>query len=287
MIELLDYILDNNDNFWMISNITENTYKGHIVYKVSDKGKYNHLTNKYYTKETDSKGIIEIPREFQKIFKPQSFYINNKQNLKGIWKNYVNILNKIGIEDKNIGIFGSYLIGFDITKDVDFIIYGKDNLYKYYKNINYIKEKLQVTSISFEHINHQYQKHKTKYHTKCDLIEIISRNWSGIELSNGILSTPRFIDKNNMTIPLKQGKDKIIKVKVLEGFNSAMLPRTATVSYNNEKYKLYSNLWKFQSFAHKDDIIEIFGNVDPKNKIIILDDFKYYLNYLSKSNKIL
>ena len=287
MIELLDYILDNNDNFWMVSNITENTYKGHIVYKVSDKGRYNHLTNKYYTKETDSKGIIEIPNEFQRIFKPQSFYINNKQNLKGIWKKYVNILNEIGIEDTNIGIFGSYMIGFDITKDVDFIIYGKNNLHKYYQNINYIKEKLKVTSISKEHIEYQYHKHKAKFNKKCDLYEIISRNWSGIELDNGVLSTPRFIDKNNMNIPNKKGFDKVIQAKVLEGFYSVMLPREAIVEYNNEIYKVYSTLWKFQSFAHQDDIIEIFGNIDYKNKLIILDDNKYYINYINKSNKLL
>ena len=287
MIELLDYILDNDDNFWIISNITDGICKGYICYKVSDEGRYNHITKKYYTKEPENNGTVAIPKKFKRIFKPQVFYMSNKQNLKGIWKYYVDVLNEIGIEDENIGIFGSYLVGFDIIKDVDFVIYGKDNLHKYYENINYIKKKLQVTSISKEHAEYQYHKHKAKFSEKCDLYEIISRNWSGIELSNGILSTPRFIDKNNMTIPLKKGIDKVIQVKVIEGFYSVLLPREATVKYNNEIYKVYSTLWKFQSFAHKNDIIEIFGNVDDKNKLIIIDENKHYLNYLSKSDKIL
>ena len=182
-----------------------------------------------------------------------------------------------------IGIFGSYLVGFDITKDVDFVIYGKNNLHKYYENINSIREKLQVTPISKSHIEYQYNKHKDKFNKNCDLLEIISRNWSGIELDNGILSTPRFIDKNNMYIPSKKGIDKVIKVKVLEGLYSVMLPREAAVEYNNEIYKIYSNIWKIQSFAHTGDIIEIYGNIDDKNKLIILDDYKYYINYIYKS----
>jgi len=287
MIELLDYILDNDDNFWIITNITDNIFKGHIVYKVSPEGRYNNITKKNYVKCNDKKGIIEIPSEYKKIFKPRDFYINNKRNLKGIWKNYVDTLNEIGIQEKNIGIFGSYLIGFDIIKDVDFVIYERENLHKYYKNIDYIREKLKVTSISKEHIEYQYNKHKDKFNKKCDLKEIISRNWSGIQLDSGVLSTPRFIDANNASIPTKRGIDKVIKAKILEGFYSVMLPREAVIEYNNETYKIFSTLWKFQSFAHTGDIIEIFGNIDEENKLIILDDNKYYINYINKSDKIL
>lgn len=287
MIELLDYILDNDDNFWIITNITDSSYKGYMVYKVNEEGKYNHITKKNYIKETDSQGIIGVPKQYKQLFKPNEFYLNNKQNLQGIWKKYVNELNKIGIRDNNIGIFGSYLIGFDITKDVDFIIYGKANLHKYYENIVSIKENLKVNSISKEHIEYQYNKHKDKFNKKCDLLEIISRNWSGIELDNGILSTPRFIDKNNIIIPHKRGIEKVIKVKVIEGFYSVMLPRTAKVEYKNEIYEIYSNIWKFQSFAHEGDIIELYASIDEKNKLIILDEYKYYIKYIFKSDKIL
>ncbi len=178
------------------------------------------------------------------------------------------------------------MIGFDITKDVDFSIYGKDNLYKYYKNIEYIKKKLNVSSISKEHVEYQYNKHKVKFSEKCDLKEIVSRNWSGIELDNGVLSTPRFIDLENMSIPKKCGIDKEVEVKVIEGISSAMLPRVAIVKYNDEEYKVLSTLWKFQSFAHVGDVCKIYGNIDEEKKIIILDDTKCYIKYLEKSDKI-
>ncbi len=287
MIELLDYVLDKDDNFWIINNITDGVAKGYIVYRVSEKGKINHITGKKYKKDNDNDGILVVPKDYKMIFNPRIFYKENKGNLVGVWSDYVNVLNEIGIEDKDIGIFGSYLIGFDITKDVDFAIYGKDNLYKYYKNIEYIKEKLGVSSISEEHALYQYNKHKVKFSSKCDLKEIVERNWSGIELDNGVLSTPRFIDLNAMSIPKKNGIDKEVEVKVIEGISSTMLPRIAMVEYKGEEYKIISTLWKFQSFAHVGDVCMIYGNVDEQNKVIILDENKYYINYLIKSNKIL
>ena len=66
-----------------------------------------------------------------------------------------------------------------------------------------------------------------------------------------------------------------------------MLPRVSRVKYNNKIYKIVSSLWKFQSFAHKGDKLEIFGNVDDKNNIIILDNEKYYIKYIHKSTKII
>lgn len=285
-MELLDYVLDNDDNFWIVSNITDNTYRGYIVYRTSEIGRYNNITKKYYIKDVDKGNFLNIPNSYKRIFKPREFYIENKHNLNGIWKNYVDTLNEIGIPDYNIGIFGSYLIGFDICKDVDFIIYGKDNLNKYYDNIDYIRNKNKVTSISKEHIEHQYNKHKDKFNKECDLKEIISRNWSGIELENGVLSTPRFIDLDNMNIPNKKGIDKKITVKIIDGFYSVMLPRIAISECNGKIYTIVSDIWKFQSFAHIGDIIEIYANVDDDNNLIIMDDKKYYIKYLSKTNLI-
>ena len=130
MLELLDYVLDYNDNFWIVGYI-DNEFKGYIVYQVDDRSdRYNNITRKYYKKCACHK-FEKIPA-YKKVFKPNKFYLENKRNLTGVWKKYVEALNKIGIEDKDIGIFGSYLVGFDVIKDIDFAIYGEENLIKYY-----------------------------------------------------------------------------------------------------------------------------------------------------------
>lgn len=285
-IELLDYIQDMEDNFWIVRTLQNGKCYGYPVYPVSDTGtKYNYITGKYYVKASEA--MAEIPREYKRIFKPREFYKENKEKLEGIWRAYVDVLNEIGIEDKDIGIFGSYLVGFAITKDVDFVIYGKENLYKYYKNIDFIKKKLAVTSITPYHAEYQYNKHKDRFPSSCDLREIVKRNWSGIELPNGVLSTPRFIDVNNQELPKRNGIDKKVIVEVLEGIETAMLPRVAKVLYNGEEYKVLSNVWKFQSFAHVGDILELFGNVNDEERTILLDDTCYSIQYIEKTNILL
>ena len=176
-----------------------------MVYKTDTNGnRYNNITKKNYIKQ-NCNGLIKIPT-YKRVFKPRECFNKRLKEIPMIWQKYVEGLQKVGIDD--IGIFGSFLIGFDVTKDVDFVIYGLDNFKKYYKNIEYIKEYINATSITKEHIEKQYNKHKKIYSEKCSLKKIIERNWSGVELDNGVLSTPRFIVDNYIT-PEKQGIDDI------------------------------------------------------------------------------
>ena len=279
MINLLDYVQDLNDNFWIV-NLIDDYYKGYMVYEVSDEGtKYNNITKKKYIKH-NQKGFEIIPA-FKKIYSAHDFYKSHKNKLSGVWKSYVDALNEIGISDDSIGIFGSYLIGFDITKDVDFVIYGRDNLNLYYNYNDYIKNRINATYITKEHMKHQYEKHKNNYSSKCDLFEIISRNWSGVQICEGVLSTPRFVDLDNQVSP-KDGEKQIVQVEVISGLESAMLPRFAEVLYEGEKYKLISNVWKYQSFAKSGDILECLGVVDKISKTIYLSDNECYIKYLNE-----
>lgn len=280
MISLLDYVLDYDDNFWIVGSIEDNKPKGYIVYRVDSLGdRFNNITLKYY-KKMMCKSLDDIP-EYKRIFKPKEFYIRNKDKLTGVWKEYVDALNNSGIDDENIGIFGSYLVGFDIIKDVDFIIYGIDNLYKYYNNNDYIKDYIRASYISDEHIKYQYDKHKNNYDKRTDLYKIISRNWSGVQIKKGVLSTPRFIDESYVNIHPDDGKRSVIRCEVIEGLTSACLPRRAKVLYNNQEYTILSPLWKYQSFLCNGDIIECLGSVNDCTKTITLYDKDCYIRYIN------
>ena len=100
MIELLDYILDYDDNFWIINAINDHVW-GYIVYSVDQNGKrYNNITKKYYKKNIDQ-GLKIIP-DYKRVFKPRDFYLAHKKDLQGVWANYVSALNDIGIKDSDI-----------------------------------------------------------------------------------------------------------------------------------------------------------------------------------------
>ena len=275
MIELLDYILDYNNNFWLIYHITKEGYFGYMVYEQDDSGdRYNNFTKMNYIKRNDN-SLIKIPK-YKQLFKPRECFKNHLNEIPPIWKKYVEALQNVGIDD--IGIFGSFLIGFEPNKDIDFVIYGYNNFKKYYDNQEYIKNYINATSITKEHILHQYNKHKNYYPKKCDLKKIISRNWSGVELDSGVLSTPRFVIDNYIS-PVKNGIDTTNIVKIIDDTYTDFLPRRAKALLNNKVFEIITPLWKYQSFARNNDIIEIYGNYDFKNNLIILDDKKYYIKY--------
>lgn len=283
MIELLDYVLDYNDNFWIVGCI-DNEIKGYIVYRVDNSGnRYNNITKKYYIK-CKCNEFKKIPA-YKKVFKPNNFYLENKNNIDGVWKKYIEVLNNIGIKDKDIGIFGSYMIGFDVIKDIDFVIYGFNNMKKYYNNLDLILKYTNSTNINKEHIIYQYNKHKADYF-KTDLLEIISRNWSGIQVNKEVLSTPRFIDKKNQHIPVDSGEREIIICEVIDGFKSTMLPRTSKVLYEGKSYTIISPLWKYQSFLKKGDVIECLGCVNRDLKTITLYNYESYVKFIKKGTDI-
>ena len=276
MIELLDYVLDYNDNFWIVLNITSDGAYGFMIYEKNKNGnRYNKFTKMKYKKCNDNI-VIKIPK-YKELYKPRDCFKNHFKEIPSIWKKYVRALKNVGIDD--IGIYGSFLIGFETIKDIDFIIYGFDNFKKYRDNIDYIRKYIGATSITKEHINAQYNKHKAFYPNKCDLKKIISRNWSGVELKNGVLSTPRFVIDNYIS-PIKKGVDATYEVEIIDDTLSDFVPRRAKAILNGKELEIISPLWKLQSFARKKDKLEIYGNYDFDNCVIILDEKKYYIKFI-------
>ncbi len=280
MIEFLDYVLDYDDNFWIVNSVAEDGMLGYMVYKKDENGnRFNNFTKLNYTKQY-SDSIIPIP-EYKAVYKARDCFKNHRNEIPLIWQKYVQALENVGIDD--IGIFGSFLIGFDPIKDIDFVIYGLDNFRRYRDNIEYIRNYIDATSITDDHINKQYNKHKDNYSSMCDLKKIIYRNWSGVELKDGVLSTPRFIIDGYVS-PAKDGVDAVHKVEIIDGTLSDFTPRRAKALINGEEFEIISPLWKFQSFARDKDIIELFGNYNYDKHVVILDNRKYYIKYLETSD---
>lgn len=280
MLKPFDYILDKDDNFWIISYQQGQKIFGKIIYHRDLSGtKFNFITGKRYIKDPGLE--IEIPADYKMEFHPREFFQSNRGSLKGVWLRYVEALNQSGISDKDIGIFGSYLIGFEPKKDIDFVIYGNENLQKYYSHREFIGEYTQTSHITEEHIAYQLNKYCHLYHPNCDLLTILRRNWSGIQVGPGVLSTPRFLDERSISIPLEIGKNKLLRCQVISGIESARFPRKAKVSINDKIYDVITPLWMLQSFAKEDDYLELFGDVDDDKQTILLISKDHWIRYLN------
>jgi hypothetical protein len=289
-IELLDYVEDMDGNFWIANDLRESGPRGFMVYRVDPAGpRYNPQTGQTYVREPD-RGIISLPKPYRRIFRPRAFYAEHRPDLTGVWRTYAEALNAVGIEDENIGIFGSYLLGFRIEKDVDFCIYGLDSLARYYVYRDKIKHAVGATSISPEHVAYQVTKYSPQFSVDYPLETIFDRNWSGIQLKNGVLSTPRFIDPSSMLTP-PTGRDihHFHNVEVQSGLTSALLPRCVPVRLPDysEPFTLISPLWLLQSFARRGDILKLRCAADFERRLLVLDDRKNHsLKYLKTSSFI-
>lgn len=276
----LDYIQDKNDNFWIIKKVDKNKYYGQMVFKVCKKGRYNNITKKYYKKvikNTEYKLILIS--SVKKIYYPNECYLNNKNKLTDKWNILAILLKEIGIEDKNIGIYGSYLIGFNLEHDIDYVVYGIESYKKVKKNIDYIRNKLDAVSITKDHINYQYNKYRHLYNKKNDLEQILSHNWAGLQIKKGILSTIRFIkrDKHYMHI---MGKEITIKGIVSDGDGTNFLPRIGVINTQIGKINVITYFWMFNAFLSKGEKVLIKGKYNKKKKLIYLVNKTHWIKYL-------
>lgn len=268
-LKLFEYVLDSRGRFWIVCQIKSGKPYGFVVYCPNPNGaRYNNITKCYYDK-CAFKTWLPIPAKIKQVFCPRAFYQANKHNLTERWKRVAFALNLSGIADCNIGIFGSYLIGFDVIKDVDFVVYGKQNLFLVYNNIELVRESAGATAISEHHADYQTQKFNSEY-PLFDMQTIIRRNWSGLQFERGLLSTVRFVCKNLSSLPSGRGRRKTLVGRVKNGITSSCLPRQITLVTEHGEYKVYSWLWKLQSFARDGETIKVHGMVNQKAKTIVL-----------------
>ncbi len=291
-IRLLDYVQDTDDNFWIVNDLREGEPRGFMVFEVCYDGpRFNPAMGKPYQRLSDQ-GIGPVPEVYKRVFRPLDFYKEHRDELTGVWQNYAVAMNKIGVPDSAIGIFGSYLLGFPVQKDVDFVIYGLENLELYYNNQDFFKQLLQAGNISPEHVAYQAQKYSGAFSPRYDLKTVLGRNWSGVQFGQGVgvLSTPRFIDPNRSITPTIAGENtELSGVEVVESLGSALLPRRVKVRVPGrpEIFELVSPLWMLQSFARRGDILDLCCLADFAQKLLVVSDRQnHHVQFRKKSSLI-
>jgi len=273
----LDYILDKKDKFWIIHGAGKAIYANLVFSPDKNGGRYNKITKKMY-KKTILDNFDTSSFRFknkQKIFRPRIFFKKNYSKLPKKWKNIPRALMSIGISSKNIGIFGSYLIGFDIVKDIDFVVYGKKNCLKVAENIEKIRNLASAKNISKEHIEYQMKKYSQFSSNRSTFKKILNHNWAGLQMQKNVLSTIRFVYYPNEIpedIEVKNGKSKIFRGKVIEDFGTNFVPRIGYILSNEKKIRVLTYNWMFNSFLRTGENVVIKGGYNQKNKTLYISD---------------
>ena len=229
-----------------------------------DNGIRIHESGFRYTKEAIY-DVIKIPKNsIVRHFDPRQ--ANIKSNLAGIWKLIYDQLINAGIPQSDIGIFGSTLVGFPLSKDIDFVVYGMDNLLKVREKLPSIKSRLGIFDIQLKHIEHQITKYSKRHSLLTSNFEkIIPNKWSALQISDGILSTIRFAFKDN-EVPdkfnqhmLSEGIGISVIGEVIDATYSDFCPRLFTIKLGYKIYHVSTYEWAYQSCVKKGDRVAVKG----------------------------
>lgn len=213
-----------------------------------------------------------------KHFKPRKAKV--KENLSGIWKEIFDYLTKINVPKRDIGIFGSTLIGFPAVKDVDFIIYGLDNLKKVKANIRKLKNTCGFSDISKEHIAYQSKKYSNSQNINfTNFNKTLQNKWSSLQIKKGLLMTIRFGLKDHEISPAfkvdlyKKGKEICVEGRVMEDIYTNLCPRIFKIKSRNKTYIIKTLFWAYQSCVKDKDLVLIRG--EKINNTIILKRYNH------------
>jgi len=288
MIKLqnLDYVLDKEDRFWIIHGAGRRVYANLVFSPDKNGDRYNKITGKMYKKVIlDNMEISAFkPLHITKIFKPRKFFRKNYLNLPLTWKKIPDALMSAGISSRDIGIFGSYLIGFDIVRDVDFVVYGRENCLKVAKNIEKIRNLVGAKSISKEHVDYQAKKYCPFLSRKSTLKRIFGHNWAGLQISKNILSTIRFVhypDEAPRDIEIEKDELVVVKGKVIEDFGTNFVPRIGYILSRGKRIRVLTYNWMFNSLLRMGENVMIKGSYNKDNKTLyISDNRKHWIRIL-------
>lgn len=279
MLKDCDYILTKEGGFYIVKGYWND--KKVIAAKVfaEDKngGRYNTELKRNYKKISFSDCSQEILSlsTVRREYKPQIALKEKKESLKGtVWHEVLYELVRAGIGESDIGIMGSYLLGFEIKKDVDFIVYGIENCKLLKEKMPSVIKRLGATEISNEHIAYQAKKYSSLHNQESNSFGLTLQNkWSSIQIKPGLLSTIRFGYKDN-EIPRNifdnNTKEEIeVTGIVKEDLYTNFCPRYFTINSNGEEYTIGTYFWPYQACVKKGQKVKVTGMLRDNNVVAI------------------
>lgn len=173
-----------------------------------------------------------------------------------------------------VGIFGSSMFHFHLTpsgqvrKDVDFVIEGLEHVNTLRHSLPEMRQHLGFYEISEARQLQQYQRYQRVFQNNRNTIqEIIKRRWTGLQLSERVVSTLRFREKS-IILPLELvhdttvvQRDAVVSGRVIDADKSNLFPRMFTLeTEKTHMYPIYVLWWKFSTPAREDDRMNICGD---------------------------
>jgi predicted nucleotidyltransferase len=280
----LDHVLLSNGEIYRVLGNFRNKeiFLGYNVYSPNAKGNRIYRCKKYVKNFIEDEQLPQDVLETYEVLNlrdvvlhldpVQSARENSSSFQNTFWFELYETLKDLFGEDA-VGIFGSSMFNLHLTadgqvrKDVDFVIDGLENVDKLRHNLPEIRQRLGFHEISEARQLRQYERYQKVFQNNHNTIqEIIKRRWTGLQLSENIVSTIRFREKS-ITLPIELVHDTtvvqrnvVVSGRVIDADKSNLFPRMFTLETEKDQYPVYLWWWKFSTPAHEYDHMTICGD---------------------------
>lgn len=254
-----DYVRLDDHSFWILHGYWD--LFGTKVFEPGSERKnlvnqktYDKLPKNYVSQQINEDRVVEHyhPRDY------------DTSKLKGVWKKFWKALAKV-VGEEDVGVFGSQLLGFRLVKDVDFIVYGKENCKKIRENIGEVRSAVGGGPISDGHVEYQSKKiHSHFSPVRNSFKKALKKKWSSIQVREGVLSTVRFAYKlgevpENLWARPSEGLSTIEGV-VVDDFGTSFCPRTFKVKNREGVFTIGTYYWPYHQCVRRGDQVFVIGN---------------------------
>ena len=191
-----DYLRDDAGNYYIIKHCEHDWLFGHLVYEKNPAGGVQDTDGVRYKKVIHNNNLA-VPLPPGEILFARQCYQRRRAELPLPWGQLPSVLEQLGVAPRDIGIFGSFMLGLTPYKDIDFCVYGAYPHALVKANIASIKQKLRATDVSTAYATKRLEKLKS-FSEHNTWVEIWKRRWSTLCFPNNIGMTIRF---NHLSIP--------------------------------------------------------------------------------------
>jgi len=228
--------------------------------------------NEAYAKIVDKKGAIGenmvwINPQHMKHVKCRGICMRDFSD-GDLWQRMAQEFVDMGIPQRDIGVFGSWRLGFAVCKDVDFIIYGNANRALLQESIEGYKKKLGLYNHTLNHASYQARVHGEHFDDNCnDLLMCLLNKWSTCAFTSKLTTTIRFVDPEAKSGALlrelltgEPDEDAFTFTGVVSDADGASyMPRSFTVANESVSYQVVTPLWIFHQCVANNDLVTVKG----------------------------
>jgi hypothetical protein len=285
LLDLDHAVMNDGQIYRVVGNLNSQThFLGYNVYSPSPDG------DRWYRGQQYTKNYIEDDRlaadvldtyelvaveEIAEYYDPMRSARSQSATFQStVWYDLYRELVRI-FGDESVGIFGSSMFGLHLTpegevrKDIDFVIQGISNVQALRLQLPTIRAKLGFTSITPERQLRQHARYQRVFRNENNSIQsIIARRWTGLQLSERVVTTIRLRDPT-FTMPPElvtrapagRPRHVIVSGRVTNADGSNLFPREFRLITQYGYIEVYILWWKFSTPVQDGDVVTLCGNL--------------------------